>query len=59
MSSAQIVLYATSSAGTLKVRSDIGRIKILLDAKRVQYEEVRREHDRSVVQVLTAASEAL
>lgn len=43
MTAPQVVLYSTSSAGTLKVRSDIGRIKILLEAKRVQYEEVRRD----------------
>ena len=38
---APIVLYATSCGATVKVKSDINRIKNLLDAKRVQYEEVR------------------
>jgi hypothetical protein len=42
MSEAQVRLYSTTCAGTLKVRSDILRIKNLLDAKRVQYDEVRR-----------------
>lgn len=40
MGAPQIVLYASSCAGTLKVRSDIIRIKNLLDAKRVAYDEV-------------------
>jgi len=35
-----VVLYSSTSAGTLKAKSDIQRIKLLLDAKRVQYEEV-------------------
>ena len=34
-----IVLYSTTCAGTVKVRSDITRIKQLLEVKRVQYEE--------------------
>lgn len=38
---ASVVLYATSCAATVKAKSDINRIKNLLDAKRVQYEEVR------------------
>ncbi len=40
MVSAQIVLYSTSCAPTAKGKSDINRIKNLLDAKRVQYDEV-------------------
>lgn len=43
---ATVVLYATSCAATVKAKSDIHRIKNLLDAKRVHYEEVRARHDR-------------
>ena len=35
-----VVLYSTTSAATLKLKTDIYRIKLLLDLKRVQYEEV-------------------
>lgn len=39
---AAVVLYASSCAGTRKAKGDISRIKCLLDAKRVQYEEASR-----------------
>lgn len=41
MPAAEVVLYSTSCAPTHKGKSDITRIKCLLDAKRVHYEEVR------------------
>lgn len=37
----KVVLYCTSVATTLKTKTDITKIKHILDAKRVQYEEVR------------------
>lgn len=42
MVGAHIVLYSTSCAPTAKGKADINRIKNLLDAKRVRYEEVSR-----------------
>jgi hypothetical protein len=42
MSEPSVVLYSTSVPTLPKVRSDIATIKRILDAKRVQYEEVRR-----------------
>ena len=41
MSAPVIVLYSTSSAATLQLRTAISRIKLILDVKGVQYEEVR------------------
>jgi hypothetical protein len=40
MSEHSVVLYSTSVPALPKVRSDIATIKRILDAKRVQYEEV-------------------
>ena len=39
----KVVLYTTSTATTLKLKHDIKRIKELLDAKKVHYEEVGNE----------------
>lgn len=39
---AKVVMYMTSTAATLKLKSDIRRMKELLEAKKVIYEEVRR-----------------
>ncbi|KAL6771805.1 hypothetical protein ACKKBG_A27870 [Auxenochlorella protothecoides x Auxenochlorella symbiontica] len=36
----QVVLYSTTSAATLKVKTDITKIRHILDAKKVPYEEV-------------------
>lgn len=37
----RIVLYATGCPATLKTKTDITKVRHILDAKRVQYEEVR------------------
>lgn len=37
---AKVVMYTTSTAATLKLKSDIRRMKELLEAKKVIYEEV-------------------
>lgn len=36
----KVVLYSSSTAHTLKSRTDIGKIKHILDAKKIPYEEV-------------------
>ena len=38
---ATITFYVTSCAATLKARTDITKIRHLLDAKKISYEEVR------------------
>ena len=38
---AKVVLYSTSCASTLKMKTDISRVKQLLHIKKVEYEEVR------------------
>lgn len=35
-----ITLYTTTCAGTVKVKTDISRIKHILDLKKFDYEEV-------------------
>ena len=40
---AGVVLYTTSTATTLKLKHDVKRIKELLEAKKVDYEEVRAQ----------------
>ena len=37
---AKVVLYSTSCASTLKMKTDINRVKQLLHIKKVEYEEV-------------------
>ena len=37
---AKVVLYSTSCASTLKMKTDISRVKQLLQIKKVDYEEV-------------------
>ena len=37
----KVVLYTTSTATTLKLKADIKRIRELLEAKKVHYEEVK------------------
>lgn len=41
VSMAKVVLYSTSCASTLKMKTDISRVKQLLHIKKVDYEEVR------------------
>ena len=36
-----VILYSTSCPTTLKTRTDISTLKHILDAKKVEYEEVR------------------
>lgn len=38
---AEIVLYTTTFAATVKIRSDITKIKHILTSKKIVYEEVR------------------
>ena len=35
-----VTLFTTSTAATLQLKSDIMRLKALLDAKKISYEEV-------------------
>lgn len=37
---AKVVLYSTSCASTLKMKTDISRVKQLLHIKKVEYEEI-------------------
>lgn len=37
---AKVVLYSTTCASTLKMKTDISRVKQLLQIKKVDYEEV-------------------
>ena len=44
---AKVVLYSTSCASTLKMKTDISRVKQLLQIKKVDYEEVcKRPHTK-------------
>ena len=42
MAAPAIVLYSTSCPGTSKARSDIATLQLILDVKKIPYEEVRR-----------------
>lgn len=46
----KVVLYTTSTATTLKLKADIKRIRELLQAKKVHYEEVSGQEIPQLVQ---------
>ena len=55
----KVVLYTTSTATTLKLKADIKRIRELLEAKKVHYEEVKGKTPQWVQQVWSKARDLL
>jgi hypothetical protein len=45
MSPSNVILYSTTFAATLKIRSDITKIKHILDSKKIPYDDVSVFHD--------------
>ncbi|KAL4422326.1 hypothetical protein ABPG75_008523 [Micractinium tetrahymenae] len=59
MPGAHVVLFSTSCAPTAKGKSDINRIKCLLDAKRVQYDEIDLAMEPQRREAMLAGSDGL
>jgi hypothetical protein len=56
MSPANVILYSTTFAATLKIKSDITKIKHILDSKKIPYEDVRVRSYAGCVSVVKSFS---